>query len=235
METVIHLRDPVSSLTHGFTSVFAIYVTMILWRLAGNDRAKRISLCVFGLSAVVLYAASCLYHAIPLPKTTPTVDFFRRLDHSAIYVLIAGTYTPVLTVMLRGRRRVVMLTLVWSLATAGILTKWITPIANERLTVGLYLAMGWMFLLSGWHLFRSIGVQGMTWIGLGGAAYSGAAACELFKWPVIIPGVVAWHETCHVLDMAGTAFHLMFMIRCVLPYRAIPVATTDQIVRSRAA
>src|SRR3954447_5044679 len=95
-------RDPVSSVTHLAMAVFAVYVTLLFRRLTQHDTAKRRSLTVFGVSMIVLYAASGTYHAVNLPTTTPVVDFLRRLDHSAIYGLIAGTFTPVLTVVLAG-------------------------------------------------------------------------------------------------------------------------------------
>src|SRR5436305_13981444 len=94
------LRDPVSSLTHLFTAVGGLYIAAILWRLSHGDRGKRLSLGCFTASIIVLYSASGIYHAIPLPKESPIVTLFRRFDHSAIYLLIAGTYTPVFTVLL---------------------------------------------------------------------------------------------------------------------------------------
>ncbi|MFL5327814.1 MAG: hemolysin III family protein [Gemmataceae bacterium] len=213
-------RDPVSSLTHLGTSVFAIFVTLILWRLAGGDRTKRLSLLVFGLSAVVLYAASGTYHGIALPRSSTTVDMFRRLDHTAIYLLIAGTYTPIFAVLLRGRRRVILLSLVWLLATVGMISKWVMSIAVDRWTVSLYLALGWLSVLAARDLIRAVGWRGFSWTALGGLSYTLGAACELTRWPVIVPGVVGWHEVCHIFDMVGTALHVVFMIRCVVPYQS---------------
>lgn len=212
------LRDPVSSLTHLVASVFAAYVTLLLCRLARGDRTKRKSLACFGITAVVLYAASGTYHAIRLPLDSPTVEFFRRLDHSAIYLLIAGTYTPVFTVLLRGRQRAWLLTTVWLLAGAGIAAKWLWPIAPEAVSVGLYLALGWLGVVPLRALLRAVGWGGMAWGLGGGVCYTVGAACELARWPVLIPGVIGWHEIFHVCDVAGTALHVVFMIRCVIPF-----------------
>jgi hemolysin III len=99
----------------------------------------------------------------------------------------------------------------------------------------LYLALGWIILVSGFDLLRNIGRSGFIWVALGGVTYTLAAACEWYKWPVVIPGVFAWHETCHVLDMFGTGCHLVFMICCILPYRRPTIDTTGQVVTSRAA
>jgi len=212
------LRDPVSSLTHLAAAVFAAYVTLLLWRLAGGDRTKRLSLACFGVTAVVLYAASGTYHAIRLPIDSPTIDVLRRLDHSAIYLLIAGTYTPVFAVLLRGRPRVALLTTVWLLAAAGIAAKWLWPIAPDAVSVSLYLALGWLAVVPLRALLRAVGWAGMAWGLAGGLFYTAGAACELARWPVLIPGVIGWHEVFHVCDVAGTALHVVFMIRCVIPF-----------------
>jgi hemolysin III len=219
------LRDPVSSLTHLVASVFAAYVTLLLCRLSRGERTKRLSLACFGLTAVVLYAASGVYHAIQLPIDSPTVELFRRLDHSAIYLLIAGTYTPVFVVLLRGRQRAWLLATVWLLAVAGIAAKWLWPIAPEAVSVGLYLALGWLAVVPLRALLRAVGWRGMSWGIAGGLCYTVGAACELARWPVLIPGVVGWHEIFHVFDVAGTASHVVFMIRCVIPFRG-PVPVT---------
>jgi len=213
------LRDPISSLTHLATAVLALYVTAILWRLAGRDRAKRLSLFCFGACAVVLYGVSGIYHAIPLPRDSTAVQLFRRFDHSAIYLLIAGTYTPVFAVLLRGRARAVLLAVVWSLAAAGIAAKWLFPIQGGGFDVALYLAMGWLGVLPAAAIVRTVGWGGLGWIAGGGFFYTAGAIFELLRWPVLIPGVLAWHEVFHVFTMAGTALHVGFMIRCVVPYR----------------
>lgn len=211
------LRDPVSALTHLFAAVFALFATALLWRLSRGDWRKRFSLACFGVAMVLLYSASGIYHAVLMPKTSDTVQALRRLDHSAIYVLIAGTYTPTFAVLLGGRVRAVMLGLVWALAAVGIAMKWTFSIAPEIVTVGLYLALGWLAVLPAAALIRA-GGWGMLWGLAGGLCYTAGAVCELMKWPVIIPGLVRWHEVFHVLDMAGTACHVVFMVRCVVPY-----------------
>src|SRR2546423_5204408 len=99
--------------------------------MAIGDRVKGRGLLVFGVSMVVLYAASGLYHAIPGGYDDPAVTFFRQIDVSAIFLLIAGSFTPVVAVLLTGRRRRTMLTLVWSLAAAGVASRWLLPVVPQ--------------------------------------------------------------------------------------------------------
>jgi len=211
-------RDPVSALTHFGFVLPAVYVTLLLCRLTRDDRTKRLSLAVFGASMILLYTASGLYHTIPLPRRSPTVEVFRRLDHSAIYVLIAGTYTPVFAVLLRGRQRAILLMAVWGFALAGIAAKWLLPYPPEGLTIALYLALGWLAVVPARSIFRAVGGRGIAWGLAGGLCYTIGAMFEYARWPVLVPGLVGWHEVFHVWVMAGTAFHVGFMLRFVVPF-----------------
>ncbi len=216
------LRDPVSSLTHLAASVFAVYVALLLCRMANGDRVKQISLACFGAAMVVLYAASGLYHAVPLPRDSAEVALLRRIDLSAIFVLIAGTYTPPFAVLMRGRQRVVWLTAVWLLAAAGVATKWLLPAAPSWLNAGLYLAMGWLAVVPTPQLYPLVGRRGAFWVFGGGAFYTAGVGFELAQWPVLVPGLIGAHEVFHVCDIAGTAMHAAFMAQCVVPFVGPP-------------
>src|SRR5947209_7230561 len=131
----VQLRDPVASLTHLFGLLAAGYFTGLLWRLGRGDRRRQLSVSVFGLSMCLLYFASSTYHALVRPQSL--IDFFQRLDHSAIYILIAGTYTPIYMVLVPQPLRTRLLVLMWSLAAAGIVCKWLLPLGMYELSVGL--------------------------------------------------------------------------------------------------
>jgi hemolysin III len=220
------LRNPVSAGTHLVWCLWAMYVTALLWRLCRGDRLRRWSVGCFGLSMVLLYGASGAYHAIP-SHAPILISYLRKLDHSAIYVLIAGTYTPMFAVLLGGRRRLALLSLVWALAAAGIASKWLLPWPPYWLTVGLYVGMGWVGVFAVQPLVRAVGLRGMGLAMVGGLLYTAGGICDAVQWPVLYPGVVGSHEVLHVLDMGGTFTHVVFVFRYILPFRgweALPPA-----------
>jgi hemolysin III len=212
-------RNPVSAVTHLAWCLWAVVVTLLLWRLARGDRRRQLAVGCFGLSMVLLYAASGVYHAVPAAAPR-LVGWLRLLDHSMIYVLIAGTHTPVFTLLLRGRARVFCLALIWSLAALGVGCKLLLPWPPYAVTVGLYIAMGWVCLLAIVPLARTVGLRGIGMALAGGVLYMAGGVCDACAWPVLFPGVVGPHEVLHVLDMGGTLAHVYFVARFLLPFRA---------------
>jgi hemolysin III len=212
------LRHPVSGGTHLLWCGLAFFLIALFWRLTQGCRLRRWSILTFGVSMFLLYGASGLYHSL---RAAPNVlNFFRLLDHSMIYVLIAGTYTPMGAILLRGRSRMIMLIGVWSLAAVGIVCKWLFAAPPYPVTVGLYVALGWIGVLPIRQLIRAVGVRGMAWALLGGLLYTAGGVCDAVKWPTICPGLIGPHEMLHLLDMAATVVHIYFILCCVLPYRA---------------
>jgi hemolysin III len=211
-------RNPVSAVTHLSWCVLGIYVTALLWRLNRGNRLRQLSTGVFSLSIVLLYGASGVYHAVP--ARAPLLPYLQKFDHSAIYVLIAGTYTPVFAVLLSGRLRVVLLSLVWGLAGIGILAKWLVPFPPYEVTVSLYVALGWIGLLPVVQLIRAVGVQAMMVGLLGGLLYTFGGVCDAAQWPILVPGVVGYHEVLHLADMGGTLIHIFFVVRYIVPFQS---------------
>jgi len=172
-----------------------------------------------------VYSASGLYHALRLPPAELRV--YQRIDMSAIYLMIAGTCTPVACILLRGRFRMSLLTGVWLLALVGIGSLWALPKPDHSVLVGIYLGMGWLGMAGVWHYWRATGWRGIRWALGGGLFYTLGAIVELAQWPVLVPGVIRSHELLHFCDMAGTACHIVFVLRYVLPYRP-PTAVPGQ-------
>src|SRR4051812_40566068 len=163
------LRDPVSSASHFLMAGLAVVTTLFLVRLAG-DRSRRVCVLVFGLGMIGLYSASGLFHALRLPPDELRV--YQRIDMSAIYLMIAGTCTPIAGLLLRGRFRAVLLIGVWLFAAVGIGALWVRPRPDHAVLVGTYLGMGWLGMAGVWHYWRATGWGGLRWLAAGAAFYT---------------------------------------------------------------
>ena len=188
------LRNPVSAGTHLLWCALGIFLTALLWKLTGGCKLRRWSAVVFGVSMCLLYGASGLYHSLRVaPKT---LNIFRLLDHSMIYVLIAGTYTPICALLLRGRLRVILLATVWGLAVAGIACKWLLAAPPYPVTVGLYVALGWIALLPLRQLIAAIGLGPMAWPFLAASSTPPAAFAMPPNGPCCAPASSALTRSC---------------------------------------
>jgi hemolysin III len=211
------LRDPVNGLTHlagGLLASAGLFV--LLAKAASTGRVDQlVAFGVFGLSLVALYLASSLYHLLPLSPAG--VARLRRLDHVAIFVLIAGTYTPFCLLALGGAWRWGLLSLIWGLALCGVLVKVLWMDAPRWLSVALYLGMGWVAVVAAPALLRSLPTGGIAWVLTGGLVYSAGALIYGFKRPNLIPGLFGFHELWHLFVVAGSACHFWAVLRFVAP------------------
>jgi hemolysin III len=211
------LRDPISAGTHYAAFILAIAGTILLWRLARGNRIRQFTLSVFGISMIALYLASATYHALRLPPER--LEFYRMLDHSAIYGLIVGTYTPALAALLRLRlRKVLILSSMWFLAGAGIACKWLLPDSPYWLTVLVYLGLGWVGLIPLLELVNAVGFRAMGLALCGGLCYTLGGVVDVIGWPNLYQGVFGTHELFHLCTMGGTICHYLFMVRYVIPF-----------------
>lgn len=219
----MELRDPISSVSHLLTAVWAAYATLILIRLTPAKPARRLAVGVFGLSMVVLYLASGTFHGVPFTKTANPDEFrfFQRLDQSAIFLFIAGTNTPCLAILLTGAWRKWFLGMMWGLAVLGVASLWLLPKAPHVVVVSLYLTMGWLGVLPAVQYYRAVGWRALNWVWLGAGFYTVGAIFELAEWPVISvwPVRFAYHEILHLCDTAGSLAFFLFISRVVVPYQ----------------
>ena len=211
------LREPVNGITHMIGVALALVVTVVLAFVADGGALDLVALLVFGVSSMVLFAASSLLHSVRASPATET--WLRRFDHGAIFVLIAGSYTPVLLIAVRPDYPVLswwLFAVIWVLAAAGVIFKlaWIT--APRWLSTGLYLAMGWLVVLAIVPVARSLGATNMWWLAAGGLLYSVGAAIYGTKRPDPVPGVFGYHEIWHLFVLAGWACHATLMFRLAL-------------------
>ncbi|MBE0408848.1 MAG: hemolysin III family protein [Anaerolineales bacterium] len=209
-------RDPISGLSHLFTAVFAVFGLVALLIFGWGQTGKTISLLIYGLSLMLMFSASAAYH---LYNGSPQgIQLLRKLDHTAIYLLIAGTYTPISYNLFGGFWQWGLLLIIWLLALAGIITKLFVIDAPRWLTAGLYLCMGWLAILGLREMIISLPPGGLTWLLLGGAFYTLGAVIYITKTFDLYPGVFGFHEVWHIFVILGALSHYIL----ILIYVALP-------------
>jgi hemolysin III len=211
------LREPINGITHAAGGLLAALGLGVLLATAANSGRldQLVAFGVFGLSLIALYAASALYHLLPLSPSG--VARLRTLDHMAIFVLIAGTYTPFCLLALDGAWRWGLLALIWGLALCGVLLKLLWMDASRWLSVVLYLGMGWVAVIAAPALLRAVPPDGITWILAGGLVYSAGALIYGLKRPNLLLGIFGFHEVWHLFVIAGSACHFWAVLHYVAP------------------
>lgn len=203
------IADPVSSLTHLLgAAVFAILSVPLLWR-ARHCKECLVSEAIFCIGAVALLAISGTYHLVNPEGTARLV--LRRLDHAAIFILIAASFTPAHIILFSGWKRWGILSLVWIFGLVAMTWKMIYfDDMSRAVGVSLYLIMGWIGTGTGILLWRSFDFRFMLPIFLGGVAYSLGAILQNMNWPNLVPGVFQAHELFHILVLIGLGIHWSF-------------------------
>ncbi len=211
------MRQPVSGLTHLVGAMFAVAGLVLLVQAAQREAGywHVLSFSIYGTSLIALYVSSTLYHLLPLSPAG--VQMLRRVDHSMVAVLIAGSYTPICLVALRAGVGMTLLAAIWGLAVAVIGVKIFWLDAPRWITVGIFLGMGWACVFAINPLLAAMTTGGMVWLGVGGLFYSVGAIIYACKWPDPIPDVFGFHEVWHLFVMAGSACHWWMMMGHVLP------------------
>ena len=187
---------------HQAAFVIAVVIAPIL--IVGADRGRpRLAAAVFAGSVVVCFGASALYHRV---TWTPRVRLWmRRIDHAGIYLLIAGTYTPVSLLVLRGAWRPVVLTVVWAGATAAIVLKFVWVRAPKWLAAAIGLALGWVAVIALPQLIVHLHPAAVALLIVGGLAYTAGAVVYARRRPDPAPAVFGYHELFHALTIVGVA------------------------------
>lgn len=211
------LREPINALTHGVGVVFGVAALVVLLILADGEPVKVASALVYGVSLVLLFLASTLLHALRVG--TKALRALRIFDHAAIFVLIAGSYTPISLITLTERHPTLGWTLfavVWGVALLGVLFKvaWIG--APRWVSTGLYLVMGWMAIVAIGPLVAAWPAPALAWLIAGGVAYTVGAVVYATKRPDPFPRVFGYHELWHLFVLAGSVSHFVLIARFVV-------------------
>ena len=194
-----------NSLTHGIGAALSIAALVVLVVRASiyGDAWRVVSLSIYGATLVLLYLASTLYHSFRGPRLK---RFFRLLDHSAIYLLIAGTYTPVTLVSMRGPWGWTIFGLIWGMAIGGIVSKIFLTSKLRALSISFYLGMGWLILIALKPMLRMVPPGMILWIVIGGFFYTlGVVFYGLKK-------VRYHHAIWHLLVLGGSISHFFGML-----------------------
>ena len=208
------VKDPLSALTHfiGFLAVIPVFICLLE---LSETKLQQISFIVFGFSLLLLYGASTIYHTLKL--SAEKTALLRRIDHMMIFVLIAGTYTPVCLVPLAGKWGTILLSAIWVIAVAGVFMKIFWMGAPRWLSTMIYVVMGWLSITAFFPLLRTVGWGGFGMLLGGGIAYTVGALIYALKKPnLAILKSFGFHEIFHVFVMIGSAFHIAVMFLYVI-------------------
>lgn len=210
VERRLFIEEIANAVTHGIGLVLSLVALIVLAILAWQKASiwHFVGCAVYGISQVMLYAASTLYHGVQVPHLKHK---FRRLDQMAIFLLIAGTYTPFMLVNLRGFWGYLLLTIVWGLAVFGITFKLIYADRYKAVPMVLYLMIGWAAIIAVKPILAKVPLGGLVWIGAGGLAYM--LGLIFFAWERLPYNHVIWH----LFVLAGSGFFFLAVLKYVLP------------------
>ena len=184
------LEEIANSISHGLGLALSIvgFTVLIILASQNDDPWRLTAYIIYGISLTTLYLFSTLYHGLTHSRTKA---IFRRLDHSAIYLLIAGTYTPVILISLRTTWVMFLLPVVWVMAILGVYMKVFYIHRYERLTLAFYILMGWLALIAAKPLFNSVPIESFIWIIVGGISYT--TGIIFYAWRRLPYQHTIWH------------------------------------------
>jgi hemolysin III len=215
------LREPVSGLSHLTAAVAATGGLALLLLLGRDSLAKELSLAVYGASLVLMFSASATYHLVTARPAV--VSALRKVDHSSIYLLIAGTYTPICLHFFSGFWQWGMIAVIWTLAFLGIIVKVFMMNAPRWLAAGLYLLMGWLALAAAKEILAVMPPGALLALLLGGVFFTVGAVVYITKKPNLRPGAFGFHEVWHIFVILGCLCHFALMALYVAPSSPLPL------------
>ena len=208
------LREPVNSLTHWAGALLGLVGLIALLIVGWSTSAKIISLLIYGVSLIGMFSASATYHMVQAKDKVLLI--LRKIDHSAIFLLIAGTYTPFCVNALDGFWKWGMLTIIWSLALIGIIVKVFYIKAPRWLNAGIYVTMGWLCVGASDQMLATLPAWVFAWLLIGGVIYTLGAVVYSTKIFNFKPGVFGFHEVWHIFVMLAAAAHFVAVMGVAL-------------------
>lgn len=219
MEQKRHIKEPGSAITHFIGMLMAIFAAVPLLIKAAHEpsRIYIISLTIYAASLILLYAASTTYHTFDISAKVNTV--LKKIDHMMISVLIAGSYTPVCLIVLKGKTGIILLSIVWAIAVAGILIKAFWVYCPKWVSSVLYIGMGWTCVLAFTQILNNMSPAAFGWLLSGGIIYTAGGVIYALKLPLFNNRHKNFgsHEIFHLFVMGGSACHFVVMYAFLLP------------------
>jgi hemolysin III len=214
-----HVTDEkFNAASHLAGAIFSLLGTVLL--IVYSSLAARpwhiVSFSIYGFSLVAMFLASTLHHGVNASRRVE--DILRAIDYFAIYLLIAGTITPVSLVVLRGPLGWSVFGVAWAVGIAGIVLKAVFPGLPKWVSLTLYSTMGWLGAVVGYPIYKAVSWTGISLLLAGGIAYTLGAVIFAVEKPNPLPGRFGFHEIWHVFVILGALGHFVFMYVCVLPF-----------------
>ena len=219
MEKRHHIKDPGSAITHFIGMLMAIFAAVPLLIKAAHEPSRIYigSLTVYAISLILLYAASTTYHTFDISPKVNTI--LKKIDHMMISVLIAGSYTLVCLLVVKGTRGITLLCIVWAFAIAGILIKAFWVFCPKWISSVLYIGMGWTCVLAFSQILNNMSSAAFAWLLTGGIIYTVGGVIYALKLPIFNSRHKNFgsHEIFHLFVMGGSMCHFVVMYAFLLP------------------
>ena len=213
--TLGRMQNPIRGFLHGGAAVAALVGTIYLVSRAWGNLTALVGSLVYGFALLVMYTVSCLYHSVPW--STDWKRRLQRVDHSMIYLVVAGTFTPIAIAGLDGAWVWVCLGLIWSIAVVGIGLKLWRSNVSTGLSVTLQLVMGWTVILWLPQIWQSLGPGAIAFIAIGGFFYTVGTVIFMTKRPRLFPRTFSYHELFHLFVVLASIFHFVAVAQYAVP------------------
>lgn len=213
--TLGRMQNPIRGFLHGFGAVGAFAATIYLVSKTWGNAAALIGSAVFGLALVVMFTVSSLYHSIPWGNEWKRR--LQRIDHSMIYLVVAGTITPIAIASLDGVSRAICLSIAWGIAVVGIVLKLTLPEEKTALSITLQMLMGWLIVIWIPQIWDTIGGIGIALVAIGGILYSVGVVIFVTKRPRLFPRSFGYHELFHVFVILASFAHFLAVAHYAVP------------------
>ncbi len=215
-QTAMIVKPLLRGYLHAVAAVFALIGTIFLLLRTVGDAPKQLSLLIYGVSSLLLFGWSAFYHIGTWSVSRRA--FMRRIDHANIFVLIAGTYTPIVFNVMTGGWRIAILTIIWVLAVVGVATAAPAVHLPRWITAALYVIMGWVVIAAVPELVAQVDINGMLLLLLAGILYTLGAVAYALRKPTLWSRIFSFHEVFHLATILANGAFFTFMVLYVVPF-----------------